>query len=238
MRQRTEMALEHQVDLHNDTIVMYVAAASLVTCHTNLTNRTFTSRVWISADHVGAVAQKGLRLIHAATEFFYLDCGGGGWLGNNINGDSSCGTYKTWQKAYSFDPRNGLDEDQFDLVMGGTFSSLSSPSIPLPLFIPHILVFLALRVPSVIQCAHLACPPSGQQLLWAEQSGPSNLDSRTWPRAASSAEVFWSGPGGDVRTALPRLHEVGFRFVRRGVAAIPLQPEWCAYRPGACDVDA
>jgi len=78
----------------------------------------------------------------------------------------------------------------------------------------------------------------GQQLLWAEQSSPSNLDSQVWPRAASSAELFWSGPGGDVRTALPRLHEVGFRFVRRGVDAIALQPEWCALRPNACDVDA
>ncbi|KXN85407.1 Beta-hexosaminidase 2 [Leucoagaricus sp. SymC.cos] len=169
-----EMALEHQVNLRNDTIVL----------------------VWISADHVRAVTDKGLRVIHAATEFFYLDCGGGGWLGNNVNGDSSCGAYKTWQKAYSFNPTNGLTQNQFDLIVGG------------------------------------------QQLLWAEQSGPSNLDSHLWPRAAASAEVFWSGPGGDVRTALARLHEVGFRFVKRGVAAIPLQPEWCALRPNACDVDA
>lgn len=41
-----------------------------------------------------------------------------------------------------------------------------------------------------------------------------------------------------MRTALPKLHEVGFRFVRRGVDAIALQPEWCALRPNACDVDA
>lgn len=169
-----EMALEHQVNLRNDTIVL----------------------VWISSEHVGSVAQKGFRLIHAASDFFYLDCGGGGWIGNNINGDSSCGVYKTWQKSYSFNPTNGLTEDQFDLVMGG------------------------------------------QQLLWAEQSGPSNLDSHVWPRAASSAELFWSGPGGDVKTALPRLHEVGFRFIQRGVDAIPLQPEWCALRPNACDGDA
>jgi len=76
-------------------------------------------RVWISSEHVGAVAQKGFRLIHAASDFFYLDCGGGGWLGSNIDGDSSCGVYKTWQKSYSFNPTNGLSDDQFDLVMGG-----------------------------------------------------------------------------------------------------------------------
>jgi hypothetical protein len=30
---------------------------------------------------------------------------------------------------------------------------------------------------------------TGQQLLWTEQSDPSNLDSIVWPRAAASAEV-------------------------------------------------
>ena len=52
---------------------------------------------------------------------------------------------------------------------------------------------------------------AGQQILWTEQSGPENLDSIVWPRAASSAEVFWSAkqPGGaplNVTEALPRLH--------------------------------
>ncbi|XP_006455958.1 hypothetical protein AGABI2DRAFT_188060 [Agaricus bisporus var. bisporus H97] len=169
-----EMALEHQVQLRNNTIVL----------------------VWISSQHVGAVAQKGFKIIHAASDFFYLDCGAGGWIGDNVDGDSSCGVYKTWQRAYSFNPVAGLESDQEDLILGG------------------------------------------QQLLWAEQSGPSNLDSIAWPRSASSAELFWSGPGGDVKTALPRLHETGFRFVQRGVNAIPLQPEWCALRPNACDAGA
>ena len=78
----------------------------------------------------------------------------------------------------------------------------------------------------------------GQQLLWTEQSGPQNLDPITWPRAAATAEVFWSGPGGNVSTALPRLHELGYRFRNRGVQAISLQPEWCALRPFACDLTA
>jgi hexosaminidase len=91
----------------------------------------------------------------------------------------------------------------------------------------------------------------GQHLLWTEQSGPENLDPTVWPRAAASAELFWTGPvangsssgrGGDdernVRTALPRLHELVYRFRRRGVRAISLQPEWCALRPFECDLDA
>ena len=88
----------------------------------------------------------------------------------------------------------------------------------------------------------------GQHLLWTEQSGPENLDPIVWPRAATSAEVFWSGPvvgrdasasgDRDLRTALPRLHELVYRFRRRGVHAISLQPEWCALRPFKCDLNA
>ncbi|KAG6853812.1 hypothetical protein C0991_001058 [Blastosporella zonata] len=82
----------------------------------------------------------------------------------------------------------------------------------------------------------------GQQLLWAEQSSPENLDSIVWPRAASSAEVFWTGatlPDGtprNVASALPRLHDLRYRMVRRGVRAIALQPHFCALRSGICDL--
>ncbi|EKM79144.1 hypothetical protein AGABI1DRAFT_113758 [Agaricus bisporus var. burnettii JB137-S8] len=169
-----EIVLDHNVPVGNDTIVM----------------------VWISSDDVKAVADKGYRFIHAASDYFYLDCGGGGWVGNNINGNSWCDPFKTWQKAYSFDPLNGTTPDQEHLVLGG------------------------------------------EQLIWTEQTGPSNLDSIIWPRAAASAESFWSGPGGDVKTALPRLHDIAYRFIQRGVRAIPLQPQYCALRPNACDIDA
>jgi len=57
--------------------------------------------------------------------------------------------------------------------------------------------------------------------------------------------VFWTGPVGvgggddrDVRTALPRLNELVYRFRRRSVRAISLQPEWCALRPFECDLIA
>lgn len=171
-----EMALSHNVTLSNDTIIL----------------------VWISSEDVGAVSEKGFRLVHAASDYFYLDCGGGGWVGANPNGNSWCDPFKTWQKAYSFDPQAGVAPADAHLVLGG------------------------------------------QQLLWTEQSSPTNLDSIVWPRAAASAEVFWTGAatrlsGGE---ALPRLHELAYRMRQRGVGAIALQPEWCALRPGKCDLDA
>jgi len=86
----------------------------------------------------------------------------------------------------------------------------------------------------------------GQQLLWTEQSSPENLDSIVWPRAASSAEVLWTGAtltDGSPRnasSALPRLHDMRYRMVQRGVKAIALQPEWCALRStqGLCNLNA
>ncbi|KAK2465291.1 hypothetical protein APHAL10511_002645 [Amanita phalloides] len=168
-----EMVLSHNVTLQDDTLVM----------------------VWISSQDVQAVAQKGFKIVHAASDYFYLDCGAGGWLGNYV-GNSWCDPFKTWQKSYSFDPTTNLTADQSKLIMGG------------------------------------------QHLLWTEQSGPSNLDPIIWPRAASSAELWWSGPGGNNSEALPRLHRTSFRFLQRGVQTIPLQPLWCALRPGACDLNA
>ncbi|KAK7054363.1 Glucosamine-6-phosphate isomerase (Glucosamine-6-phosphate deaminase) (GNPDA) (GlcN6P deaminase) [Paramarasmius palmivorus] len=89
----------------------------------------------------------------------------------------------------------------------------------------------------------------GQSLLWTEQSGPENLDPIVWPRAASSAEVFWTGavlPDGTPRLDgiygnittkidfLARMHDIRERLVRRGVRAINIQPKWCALRPELC----
>ncbi|KAF7332325.1 Beta-hexosaminidase [Mycena kentingensis (nom. inval.)] len=169
-----EMVLDFPVKLAIDTVVM----------------------VWISSADVQAVAETGFRIVHAASDYFYLDCGHGGWVGDFPTGNSWCDPFKTWQHAYVFDPVANLTETQAERVLGG------------------------------------------QSLLWAEQSSPENLDSTTWPRAASTAELFWSGPGGDVQKALPRLHEVVYRFRQRGVKANSLQPEWCVLRPGDCDLTA
>ncbi|KDR82570.1 hypothetical protein GALMADRAFT_220558 [Galerina marginata CBS 339.88] len=174
-----EMALEHNVTLSKSTVVM----------------------VWISSQNAAAVAAKGLRLVHAPSDFFYLDCGAGEWIGKDPQANSWCDPFKSWQRAYTFDP----------------LASLTSVEVPLVL--------------------------GGQQLLWAEQSSPQNLDSIAWPRAAASAEVFWTGaklPDGtapNVGSALPRLHDLRFRMVQRGINAIALQPQWCALRDGACNMD-
>ncbi|KAJ3801949.1 N-acetylhexosaminidase [Lentinula aff. detonsa] len=169
-----EMVLDFNLTLSNNTIVM----------------------VWISSADAAAVADKGFRLVQAPSDYFYLDCGAGGWVGANPSGNSWCDPFKTWQYAYSFDPIANMTDAQAKQVIGG------------------------------------------EHLLWTEQSHASNLDPIVWPRAAASAELFWSGPGGDISEALPRLHDIAFRMTQRGVGAIALQPLWCALRPGVCDLTA
>ncbi|BGO94733.1 Glucosamine-6-phosphate isomerase (Glucosamine-6-phosphate deaminase) (GNPDA) (GlcN6P deaminase) [Rhodotorula toruloides] len=180
-----ELVLKHDLSLAKETVVM----------------------VWIDSANVRAVADKGHRIIHAASHYFYLDCGAGAWLGRYANG-TSC-PFKTWSKSYSFDPLFNLTREQHELVLGG------------------------------------------EALLWSEQAGPETLDSIAWrvwlvlprsPRAAAAAEVFWTGGSvtegeRSVGEALPRLHDWRYRAVQRGVKAIPLQPHWCALRPGQCDVE-
>jgi hexosaminidase len=72
-----EMVLNYNLTLSNDTIAM----------------------VWISSSDAAAVAAKGFRFIHAASNSFYLDCGAGGWVGDNPTGNSWCEPFKTWQNV-------------------------------------------------------------------------------------------------------------------------------------------
>ena len=58
------MVLEHNITLGADTLMM----------------------VWISSEHVASVVDKGFNIIHAASDYFYLDGGAGGWVGDNVEG--------------------------------------------------------------------------------------------------------------------------------------------------------
>ncbi|KZV92548.1 beta-hexosaminidase [Exidia glandulosa HHB12029] len=175
-----EMVLDNALPLPKDTVVL----------------------VWISSQNVASVASKGYRIVHAASDFFYLDCGLGGWVGDCAGCNSWCEPYKTWQKIYSFDPFNGTTADQAHLVLGG------------------------------------------EALLWSEQTDAASLDDTAWPRGITQAEVFWTGANGSDgkprsgQEALPRLHDIRFRLVQRGVRARALQPLYCALRDGVCDLNA
>lgn len=43
------------------------------------------SRVWISSEDAAAVASLGFRIVQAPSNYFYLDCGGGGWVSEDFS---------------------------------------------------------------------------------------------------------------------------------------------------------
>jgi hexosaminidase len=165
------------------------------------------------------ITAAGYRAIVSSADFYYLDCGHGGWLGNDSrydkqisdapgrpfnynggNGGSWCAPFKTWQRIYDYDISYGLSEEESKLVLGGEVA------------------------------------------LWSEQSDRTGMDGRIWPRASAMAETLWSGNrdrDGKKRyaEAMDRLNQWRYRMVKRRIDAEPLQPLWCLKNPGMCTLD-
>ncbi|XP_043693751.1 beta-hexosaminidase 2-like [Telopea speciosissima] len=160
----------------------------------------------------------GYRVIVSSADFYYLDCGHGGWLGDDSrydlqvgdlpgqpfnyaggNGGSWCDPFKTWQRVYDYDITYGLNETQGKLVLGGEVA------------------------------------------LWSEQADSTVLDGKIWPRTSAMAETMWSGNRDETgkkryAEAINRLNEWRYRMVYRGIGAEPLQPLWCITHPGMCNL--
>ncbi|KAJ7094803.1 glycoside hydrolase superfamily [Mycena epipterygia] len=91
--------------------------------------------VWISSQHTASVAAKNFKIVPSSSDYFYLDCGAGQWMGGDPLRNSWCDPFKTWQKeralvsslkiwnliedkSYTFDPLAELTSDQAHLVLG------------------------------------------------------------------------------------------------------------------------
>ncbi|XP_037893640.1 chitooligosaccharidolytic beta-N-acetylglucosaminidase-like isoform X2 [Glossina fuscipes] len=70
--------------------------------------------------------------------------------------------------------------------------------------------------------------------VWSEQIDEQNLDQRLWPRASALAERLWSNPSDNWQKALARLRLHRENLVKNGIAAEPIQPEWCLQNPKSC----
>ena len=69
------------------------------------------------------IAKAGYRVIVSSADYYYLDCGHGGFLGNDSrydeDGGSWCAPFKTWQRVYDYDVTEGLSEEERKMVLGG-----------------------------------------------------------------------------------------------------------------------
>lgn len=162
-------------------------------------------------DNTKLIVASGYRAIVSSSDFYYLDCGHGEFVGNDSeydqkpgtktgnDGGSWCGPFKTWQTIYNYDITYGLTDEEAKLVLGGEVA------------------------------------------LWSEQADPTVLDARIWPRASAMAEALWSGNRDKTgmkryADATDRLNEWRYRMVAgRGIRAEPIQPLWCIRNPGMCN---
>ncbi|CAG8519768.1 10694_t:CDS:2 [Funneliformis mosseae] len=92
-----EMVVEHNLPLPKDVIV----------------------QVWTTQEIIKNVTERGYKVITGSADFWYLDCGHGGWVGDNPNGNSWCDPFKHWQRIYSYNPTMNLTKEEAKLVIGG-----------------------------------------------------------------------------------------------------------------------
>ncbi|KAM1481631.1 hypothetical protein ACFX13_029346 [Malus domestica] len=155
------------------------------------------------------IVSSGYRVIVSSSEFYYLDCGHGDFLGNNSlydqqtgsdtgNGGSWCGPFKTWQTIYNYDITYGLTEDEAKLVLGGEVALWSEQADP-----------------TVLDARIWPRTSALAESLWS-----GNRDAMGMKRSAEATD---------------RLNEWRSRIVARGVRAEPIQPLWCIRNPGMCN---
>jgi hexosaminidase len=168
--------------------------------------------------NVKNATKAGYDVVVSSSDFFYLDCGFSGVIGNDPrynemanpnasvptfnyggNGGSWCAPYKNWQRIYDYDFTLNLTETEAAHILGA------------------------------------------EAPLWSEQVDDTVVSSKMWPRAAALAELTWSGNKDPVtgmkRTTQLTQRILNFReyLVANGVMAAPLMPKYCLQHPHACD---
>ncbi|TKY49470.1 Beta-hexosaminidase 2 [Spatholobus suberectus] len=155
------------------------------------------------------IVSSGYRAIVSSSDFYYLDCGHGEFLGNNSsydqqtgddkdNGGSWCGPFKTWQTIYNYDIAYGLSEEEAKLVLGGEVALWSE------------------QADSTVLDGRIWPRTSAM----AESLWSGNRDEKGMKRYAEATD---------------RLNEWRSRMVSRGIGAEPIQPLWCVRNPGMCN---
>ncbi|XP_066400251.1 beta-hexosaminidase 2-like [Miscanthus floridulus] len=161
------------------------------------------------ANNTKLIVQAGYRAIVSSASFYYLDCGHGGFVGNNsiyddpnsdykADGGSWCGPYKTWQRVYDYDIAYGLTPEEAQLVIGGEVAMWTE------------------QVDTVVLDGRVW--PRASAMAEALWSGNRDASGRKRYAEATDRLIDWRQ-----------------RMVGRGVRAEPIQPLWCRTRPGMCN---
>ncbi|CEP13194.1 hypothetical protein [Parasitella parasitica] len=188
-------------------------------------------QVWTNP--VQKAVKKGYKVIASNYNFWYLDCGHGGWGGNDTSYDEQepPAIPEAVSKVLE---KNEVSGNYNTQNYGGSGGDWCSPFKTWQ------------RVYSYDPAYNLTEAEAknilgGEVALWSEQTDETTLDIRLWPRAAAAAENMWSGRYDennikrDIGDAMPRMFDWRYRLLKRGIRAEALQPLWCGQNPHMCD---
>ncbi|KAI8149307.1 glycoside hydrolase superfamily [Fennellomyces sp. T-0311] len=169
-------------------------------------------------------ARKGYKVIASQANFWYLDCGHGGWTGNDTTYDEQEQPKIPESLADELD-RHELTDNYRPSNWGGSGGDWCSPFKTWQRIYSYDMTYdlTSEQAKNVL---------GGEVALWAEQTDRVGLDIRLWPRSAAAAEVMWSGRRDknqkqrDLGDAMLRMFDWRYRLVGRGIQAEALQPLW------------
>ncbi|KAF9571214.1 hypothetical protein BGW38_008665, partial [Lunasporangiospora selenospora] len=176
-------------------------------------------------ENLKLLTSQGYDVVVSSADWFYLDCGHGGWVGNDprYNFNEAPAMPKEFQKLLD-DPKfdsNGYTPTTFNY--GGFGGSWCAPYHTWQ----RIYDYDFTKGLTKEEAKHIL---GAEVALWSEQADHINADSKIWPRAAALSELLWSGnrdKNGLKRTTnlTHRILEWRERLVARGIAAASLQPK-------------
>ncbi|KAG0240156.1 hypothetical protein BGW41_007138 [Actinomortierella wolfii] len=197
--------------------------------------------------NIKALANKGYDVVVTSADFFYLDCGHGGYVTNDPRYNEQ--ELIPLPKNFSHLPQelewlNGnLSNSKGNLIsyslttlnFGGPGASWCSPYKSWQ----RIYNYDFTRGLTDEEATKVI---GGEAAMWSETTDATNLDNKVWPRAAALSELLWSGnrdSNGLKRTTelSTRLFEFRERLVNRGINASPLVPKFCIQNPHHCDLN-
>lgn len=188
-------------------------------------------QVWTNP--VQNAVKKGYKVIASNYNFWYLDCGHGGWNGNDTSYDQQEAPEVPEAIAEAIEKAGG-EGAYVTPNWGGSGGDWCSPFKSWQRVYSYDLTFnlTESEAENVL---------GGEVALWSEQTDSTTLDVRLWPRTSAAAEILWSGRYDksnvkrDIGDAMPRLFDWRYRLLKRGINTEALQPLWCGQNPHMCD---
>ncbi|KAG0260820.1 hypothetical protein DFQ27_003300 [Actinomortierella ambigua] len=187
-------------------------------------------------DNIHALVKKGYDVVVTSADFFYLDCGHGGYVTNDAryNQQYKPPMNETLTKAFDAVAEYNNPYSPTLTNYGGAGASWCAPYKTWQRIYSYDFTW-------GLNDEEAKKVIGGEAAMWAEQVDATNLDTKVWPRAAALAELLWSGnrdSKGDKRTTelSARIFEFRERLVDLGLNASPLVPKFCIQNPHQCDL--